>query len=755
MDFRCKESCFRSSLLQFFAICLLCLLTLYSGRTIATENHAFHDDASVLHGIHQALSGSVSTVQLQRWQGQTQGIVHSAYACMQSQEASLTEINKSLQILGPTVAGEPTSLAQLRRRLESQKTSASGELAACKVLYVGGNSILSDIRDKETRIHTRKLLQRGPFFTQQITELEDFPKADWEKEKAFWTRSDHISIVNHHGFQGAWGIGIALYVLAIVLRRHSQSRLRELYPLPAIFLWALASYLLDAWYPITILILLTLLAYTGSTWLARSMLRHLAEIPTRAQREAVLLRVFWRPLRFVITFGTFLLSYQSLDPQGSTIITQHTLLLTLIHTALLGSVIWVLWRARRFTFLKDWRWLQILLFGTAILLILLNFIGYLELAAYLTSGFVISLVAILIARVITWFVDDIWGDDENEEGELPRLLRQHLGLGERGSSWLSWLRLLIHTALWISVLAICLLAWGLTSSGFTFFWQYFIHGFTIGNFHIQPFRWLIAIALLIFLFNVNQWIQNRLSSARGIFHHFDAGSRHSVLAIFRYIGFVVAILLSLSTAGVALHNLAIIAGALSVGIGFGLQNIVNNFVSGIILLLERPIRVGDWVKVGTTEGYVQRLSIRSTLILTFDRTEVFVPNSELISGQVTNWTYSNNVLRLMIPLRVHHQSDVDEVRGILENVGQQHPEVLQDDPRGIPPTALLLDVTENALVFYLRVYIADCNNSFMIQTDLRAQAVEALHRRGIRLAHQQQDLYFPERATAVGGPNST
>jgi small-conductance mechanosensitive channel len=222
----------------------------------------------------------------------------------------------------------------------------------------------------------------------------------------------------------------------------------------------------------------------------------------------------------------------------------------------------------------------------------------------------------------------------------------------------------------------------------------------------------------------------------------ESGARHSILSIVRYSGFIIAILIALSTAGVALHNLAIIAGALSVGIGFGLQNIVNNFVSGLILLLERPIRVGDWIQVGSTQGYVEKMSIRYTLILTFDRTEVFVPNSELISGQVTNWMYTNSVLRLMIPFNVAHSADIELVKELLVKEGQNHPDVLQDDPRGIPPTALLLDVSENALQFYLRVYLDDCNKSFNVQTDLRASVVESLLRHNIRLAHQQQDVHF-------------
>ncbi|UTV82271.1 mechanosensitive ion channel [Acidithiobacillus sp. YTS05] len=733
-------------------VCLGLLLAcgLLSSLASASPTSDFAGDASVLHHIHDSLNGSVSLQQLRQWQRQTQAVVASANACTQRQQASLNTIEKSLHILGHPVAGEPAELGQLRQKLETQQKQVNGKLAACKVLYVGGNTVLGELHAKQTRIHTRELLQRGPDFIQQISQIVSTPKKTWEQERDFWIRWNAIAIFNDPNFQGAWGIGIAVYLVAMILRRNSRSAIRELYPLLAIIAWLLASVLLGVLLPITELVLTTLSAYILSTWLARSMLRHLAEIPNRAQREAVLLRVLWRPLRFIITFGVFVVMYQSLDPQGSNIIAEHTALLTVIHTAILSSIIWMLWRARRFTFLKNWRWLQVLLFGLATVLILLNFIGFSQLANYLTDGFVTTLVAVIVARVVAWFIDDIWGEDDDEDnGALPRLLRQHLGFTTQGSSWLYWLRILIHASLWMLVLAISLLAWGLTHSSFHYFWQYFIQGFSVGNFHIQPFRWLIAIFLLIVLFNVNQWIQSRLASARGIFRHFDIGSRHSVLAIFRYVGFIIAILLSLSTAGVALHNLAIIAGALSVGIGFGLQNIVNNFVSGIILLLERPIRVGDWVRVGTTEGYVQRLSIRSTLILTFDRTEVFVPNSELISGQVTNWTYSNNVLRLMIPLRVRHDSDIDEVREILEEVGQNHPDVLQDDPRGIPPTALLLDVTENSLVFYLRVYIGDCNNSFTIQTELRARAVEALYRRGIRLAHQQQDLYFPERAPAA------
>ncbi len=709
---------------------------------------AYNDDAALLRQIHRNLAGKVSASQLQAWDREVTAITERAAACNKNNTAILENIDKSLQIIGPTVSGEASELLQLRHSLETHRTAINGKLATCKVLQVGGNMLLTKIRAQENSLKTQQLLVRGPNLLAQIQELGFLPRTLWTQEDSFWLHRQGRLLFSEPAVQGSWGLGIALVWIGLVLRRNSQHHLRELFLLPALLLWAVLAKTLDALVPLTILVLVSASAYVISTWLGKSLLRHLANFPNRAQREALLLRVLWRPLRFIITVGTFLLTYAHLDPQGSAVFYRHAILLTAIHTLVMAAFIWGVWRARRFTFLGQWRWLQGLLFGSAAALILIDFLGYLQLANYLIRGLVISMVAIVLARLVSWFLEDVWGlEDDEENALLPRKLRRYFGLSaQEGSLWLAWIRFFSFALLWGLTLIVVLMAWGLSRSGFTLIWQYFVRGFTVGDFHVQPFRWVIALALLFALIQLNQWLQNRLASVRGPFRHLDIGSRHSILAILRYAGFVIATLLALSTAGVALHNLAIIAGALSLGIGFGLQNIVNNFVSGLILLLERPIRVGDWVKVGNTEGYVQRLSIRSTLILTFDRTEVFVPNSELISGQVTNWTYSNHVLRLMIPLRVRHDADIDTVRSILEAVGRSHPEVLQDDPRGLPPTALLLDVTENALVFYLRVYIEDCNNSFLIQTELRAKAVEALYRNHIGLAHQQQDLYFPERS---------
>ena len=187
----------------------------------------------------------------------------------------------------------------------------------------------------------------------------------------------------------------------------------------------------------------------------------------------------------------------------------------------------------------------------------------------------------------------------------------------------------------------------------------------------------------------------------------DPGIVNSIDTVVGYVGIALAALLAVSYAGLDITNLAIVAGALSVGIGFGLQSIVNNFVSGLILLIERPIKVGDRIVVGDQQGLVRRISVRATEIETFDRASLIVPNSELITGRVLNWTHRDSLVSVNVKVGVGYDSDPEQVIAILKKCADEHPEVL----RHPPPGAIFENFGDSALMFSLRISLPDIANA--------------------------------------------
>jgi potassium-dependent mechanosensitive channel len=200
-------------------------------------------------------------------------------------------------------------------------------------------------------------------------------------------------------------------------------------------------------------------------------------------------------------------------------------------------------------------------------------------------------------------------------------------------------------------------------------------------------------------------------------------------------GVVIAALAAFSYAGFNLSNLAILAGAFSVGIGFGLQSVVNNFVSGLILLAERPIKVGDLVVVGGEEGYVRKISVRSTEVETYERASVLIPNSYFITEKVKNWTLRDNMRRVAIPVTVAHGSDPRAVKSILLKVAQDHPSV-QTLPA---PSYDFEDFGVDGLTFKLYAFV-DLRAGGNVTADLRIAILEAFQEAGILIPSRQAEV---------------
>lgn len=257
------------------------------------------------------------------------------------------------------------------------------------------------------------------------------------------------------------------------------------------------------------------------------------------------------------------------------------------------------------------------------------------------------------------------------------------------------------------------------------------------------------IILIVILRSVQHFINRRVLQNMRI----DAGVRNSLSTGIGYVGLIIALLVAINTTGIDLSGLAIIAGALSVGVGFGLQSIVNNFVSGLILLAERPIKVGDWVEVGQHQGIVQRISVRSTEIKTFERATVIMPNSDLIANPVVNRMHRDRQGRIEVPIGVAYGSDVQKVRDILLECAARHDDILQNPA----PFVLFMDFGDSALLFELRAYLSDVNRRLRISSELRFEIDEEFRKAGIEIPFPQRDLHIksgtvPESTPAKRAP---
>lgn len=265
-----------------------------------------------------------------------------------------------------------------------------------------------------------------------------------------------------------------------------------------------------------------------------------------------------------------------------------------------------------------------------------------------------------------------------------------------------------------------------------------ISDYDIGSVHVSPVAILTALACLIVgglaVRAAQRWLTVSFLPRTGL----EAGLQNSIVALSGYVALIIVLAVSLGILGIDLQKIALIAGALSVGIGFGLQSVVSNFVSGLILLAERSIRVGDWVVVKNEEGFVRRISIRATEIETFDRASVIIPNQEFITGAVKNWTHNNTVGRVIVKVRVAFDSDVMRVRELLLEAGVKHPQVLPGTP-----SAFLTGFGDIGIDFELMCLVANVAQGLTVRTELYMDILSKFRDARIRIPYPIHEAAVP------------
>lgn len=372
--------------------------------------------------------------------------------------------------------------------------------------------------------------------------------------------------------------------------------------------------------------------------------------------------------------------------------------------------------------------------------------GFDALASYLAINLVATVAILGVAIIVHGFV---------REAITAVLIARHLAdqsVFAQGESSLVPSRLLddadIMLRFWLMAaakflllpaLAIgLLLQWGIARGDLKEWTQAALGGFEVGSLRLSVLDLLVGALLFVVLLASTRWLQGVLERRFFPQTRLTPSIRHSLKVSVGYAGLLIAALAAISVIGIDLSNIAIIAGALSVGIGFGLQNIVNNFVSGLILLIERPVKAGDWIRVGEHQGFVQRIKVRATEIETFQRYSVIIPNAELLSSSVINLTYRDAVARIDIPVGVAYHSDAELVRKTLLEAADSHAAVM----RTPVPFVLFNDFGASSLDFELRCFIPDARNIFFVATDLRFDILRRFRERGI-------EIPFPQRVVHI------
>jgi len=687
--------------------------------------------------------------------------------CITETETQLTKTTQDIKTLGEATKKENPEVSKKRRDLLNENKNLDQILATCKLLLIQSQDLTKSINEVQQHILAQQLSARTPHIINVIQETLQSPIASWKETISFIKNQYRQKLLTIKKISLLIFLMLISLIIGLFLRRISLPQLK-LAPSPSdtlsAFMQSLRSTLTHAipvLLPLATLLLFLVIALplnplpliTKTSFVIASYISLIVFINVLlhpappAQNYLVkaedLSRKFSFQLKVLTTLAltNFFLSGEFKDGLSEQIYYSSRGVLSVL---LIINLVSILWLVRHFSWpilsRKPRIFLTLLLFASLIV----ELVGYRNLSSFILGGLLGTLAAFAFTLLIYHLLKDLC--DGLDEGRLnwERRFRKALGLKKDSIvPGLIWIRLIIFTVLWGSFALLVLNIWQLNDPWVTIISNSLTDGFNVGSLTVTPTLIISGLFSLIFLLSLARYAKKHILP--NILKHtrFDRGAKEAVTSLFGYAGVAIAMLVALSITGVKMQNIAIIAGALSVGIGFGLQNIVNNFISGLILLFERPIRRGDWIITGETEGYVKSINIRSTQIQTFDQADVIVPNSELITAKVTNWMLRDSHGRITIMVGVSYDSDVDKVSRILLDIAQNHPMVMNDKNQKIsPPKVLFRNFGDSALNFELRCFIYDIDQRLNVVSEINFSIIKEFREENI-------EIPFPQRVISI------
>ncbi len=720
---------------------------------------------ATIRGIEEAMRARAEPEmdRLRGFLGEIPDARSAANQCVSDNQAALQRVRNQLETLGQEGRDEAIGVQQQRQSLQERQSSIERQLQLCRVILLRANELEQRITDLQQRRLAERLTQRDPAAWEIVAENLQQPGQWWNTAKLFLLRDsglDTLSGLELVALVGLIlvGVGGSLYarqaLFALAERMQGGPTLTAGFSqavvtsaasmLPALLTsLTVAVYLtvVQPGWPFITILSYGLSGFFSFQFLVRTFLAPVPPATPYLPAPDDVLRPLAARMR---TLGLLILLVAVVS---ATLVVEsfpepvRNLLRLVFATVLIVDLSWVIWLTGGLLRWHETRGPRVMLVAVLIGALIAEWTGYHNLAEYIVAGLVGTLVSFGVAWLIWRLFDELYDGLDEGRRSWHRRLRAALGVGpDRYMPGLIWLRVLTALGVWGGFAMVVLLLWGLSDTGLAVLGRVLYEGFNLGRVEIIPIRVLWGIIGLVVVITVTGWLKQRLSHRWLERTRMERGAREAIVTVTGYVGVIVAILVGLAIAGVQFTNLALIAGALSVGIGFGLQTIFNNFVSGLILLIERPVKTNDWVVVGTTEGLIKKISIRSTQIQTFDHADVIVPNSELIQGQVTNWMLRDPFGRVTVPIRVAYGCDPEVVRDVLLQLAHDHPRVISDAVLAPPPEVLLRSFGDEGYYFELRAFIRDIDYVLNVQSEINFGIDRAFRERGIRVPYPRRDI---------------
>ncbi len=698
----------------------------------------------------------------------------------------LEDRRERLAKLGPVpVDGEPKesdAIAAKRQDLESEIAAIDGKLKQSDLLFVRAGQVISRANDVRRERFTESLARPVPNFYSVVvpTALDKLPR---QFSRTFDAVGDWVSAALNKGivvfalllfapFGAAVATGRAIRRLTPMQTRVPEEELVSLQDRGVVLIKNTLRTCLPIWAGLAVFYLIStsagLTAPTVDSFLPRALLvTAWAILLASLVRETLIpqdskIRIVPKTdaARKVATLLWILigiwLADKLLELKDLAVFTPYHVAVfrSAVFAALCGlliaSVLWVIQSGPqvRQAALSGWRgWLLSLVATLAGAILLSVLLGYQALAHFLGTHAVSTAGVLWIMYLLHLGAESISSasaisgqaidDDLDEEEDMgaPSLLTMRIIAS-----------LLLDIAILLVGITVLLLLWRFDWVEVKGWIQAAFFGFQFGPIRISLQSVLVALGVFVLGLALTRFVQRWLAGRVFAGRKSVSGLHESVRIGIGYLGFILAALAGISYLGVDFSNLAIIAGALSVGIGFGLQSIFNNFVSGLILLAERPIKIGDYIQVGNYEGTVKKISVRSTEIETIHRQSVIIPNATLITDPVSNWMHLDRSCRLDIPVGVDYGTDVEQLRSTLLGVARAHRGVL----RHPPPVVHFAGFGDSSLDFELRVFLRDVGNRIGWSSELRFAILDALREANITIPFPQRDVHVLERAPETG-----